>query len=277
MQGVSLTHPVRALILPVDFLLHIRSWLHFYRWRFSSTSRAAFIFYLGSFSYTSRTGFIFILDIPCWFYFIFSGVFLFHIPHWLHFYLGIFSYTSDAGFIFIWGVSLTHPVLALILSADFLLHISCWFHFYCGSFSYTARAGFLFYLGIFSYTSCAGFIFMREVSLTHPMLTVFMWGVSLTHPVLPSFYAVSFSYTSLKKKNCFRNSFLVFLFWGLFFFFFSGKFLLHNPCLFLFLFFWGVSLTHPILASFYPGSCLAYPVLTSFFFFSSPPPPLFLK
>ena len=30
---------------------------------------------------------------------------------------------------------------------------------------------------------------------------------------------------------------------------------------------WGVSLTHPILASLYPGSCLAYRVLTSFFIF----------
>ncbi len=30
---------------------------------------------------------------------------------------------------------------------------------------------------------------------------------------------------------------------------------------------WGVSLTHPILASLYAGSCLAYRVLTSFFYF----------
>ena len=38
-------------------------------------------------------------------------------------YMGNLSYTSPAGFIFVWDVSLTHPVLALILSGDFPLHI----------------------------------------------------------------------------------------------------------------------------------------------------------
>ncbi len=68
-----------------EFLLPIPCWLRFYA---------------GSFSYTSRTGFIF-------------------------FYLGCFSYTSHVCVIFLWGVSLTHPILALFLSGDFLLHIPC--------------------------------------------------------------------------------------------------------------------------------------------------------
>ncbi len=54
------------------------------------------------------------------------GEFLLHIPYWLYFfYLGCFSYTSHVCLIFLWGVSLTHPILALFLSGDFLLHIPC--------------------------------------------------------------------------------------------------------------------------------------------------------
>ena len=86
-------------------------------------------------------------------------------------------------------------MLVSFLPWEFVLYIPCWLHFY---------------LGIFPYTSRAGFIFMREISFTHPMLTVFMSGVSLTNPVLPSllcgefflhirccldFYAWNFSYT----------------------------------------------------------------------------------
>ena len=63
------------------------------------TSRAAFIFYLGSFSYTSHADFIF--------------------------YCGSLSYTSRTGFVSIWGVSLTHPMLALVFCGEFLLHIPC--------------------------------------------------------------------------------------------------------------------------------------------------------
>ena len=85
-----------------------------------------------------------------------------------------FLYMSHAGFFFMWGVSLTHPVLASILSGEFLLHIPCWLQFYLGSFSYTSRAGFIcmrefllhilswlhLYAGSFSYTSHAGFFFI---------------------------------------------------------------------------------------------------------------------
>ena len=109
-----------------------------------------------------------------------SGVFVLHIPYWLHFYLGSFSYTSHADVIlsgefhlhipswlhFIWGVFVTHPVLASILSADFLLHIPRWLHFLRGTFSYTSRAG---------------FIFMRGVSLTHPVLASLLSGEFLLH------------------------------------------------------------------------------------------------
>ena len=73
------------------------------------------------------------------------GEFLLHIPCWLRFYLGSFSYTSRAGlsfyggsfsdtsragFTFIWGVSLTHPVLALLFCTEFLLHIPYWVFFF---------------------------------------------------------------------------------------------------------------------------------------------------
>ena len=144
-----------------------------------------------------------------------SGEFLLPIPCWLLFYLGSFSYTSRAGFIFMWGVDLTHPVLASFLSGEFLLHIPCWLHFYVGSFSYTSRASF-----------------------------IFIWGISLTHPIMASFLCGEF----LLHTPCW-------LFSPFFLFFFkyllSGEYLEHTHCSFLFNFFiWGVSLTHPVLASF---------------------------
>ena len=138
------------------------------------------------------------------------GEFLLYIPCCVDFYARSFSYTSCAGFfsrffffffffLFFRGVSLTHPMLASLLSGDFLLHIPCWLHFYLGSFSDTSHAGFIFMWGVslthpvlasllsgefllhisclfyfsvgsFSYTSQAGFFFKRRVSLTHPML-----------------------------------------------------------------------------------------------------------
>ncbi len=166
----------------VDFLLHIPYCFHFYLGSVPYTSRAGFFsflffFPLGSFSYTSRADFFiggvslthpvlislleeFLLHIPCWLFFFFFFFFLL-------LFLGSFSYTTHISFNFIWGVSLTHPVLAFILSAGFRLHMPCWLHFYLGSFSYTSRANF-----------------------------VFIWRFSLIHPVLASFYAMSFSYTS---------------------------------------------------------------------------------
>ena len=101
---------------------------------------------------------------------------------------GSFSYTSHACLIFLWGVSLTHPMLVLLLllllfllfkSGEFLLHIPCWLHIYEGNFSYTSRAGFLFffsfYLGNFSYTFHACLSFLWGFSLTQPMLAFFFF------------------------------------------------------------------------------------------------------
>ena len=226
--GVSLTHPM--LVVSGEFLLHIPYWLHFY-----------------------------------------VGKFLLQIPCWLHFYLGCFSYTSHAHVIFIWGVSLIYPLLALIWSADFLLHIPCRLHFYLGSFPYTSHAGFtvllgvslthpilasfsfFFNLGSFSYTPRGDFIFMWVASLTHPMLTVFMWGVSLTHPMLLSFLCGVF----LLHIAC----------WPYYYYYLSGEFLLQTGAFFFsfyrgslsytsragFIFMWGISLTHSMLASFLSG------------------------
>ena len=203
----------------------------------------------GSFSYTSRVCFFF------------------------SFFLGSSSYSSRAGFIFIWGVSLTHPVLGLVLSTDLLLHIPCWFYIYRGSFSYTSRAGLIIYLGCFSYTSHAGFIFMQGVSYTSNAdsfyvgsfsytsraVFIFMLGVSLTHPVLVFLFisCVSLTHPMLAL-------------------FLSGEFFLHIPCwiyfsvgsfsytslagfilcgefLLYFVFMWGVSLTHRMLTLFLFG------------------------
>ena len=79
-----------------------------------------------------------------------------------------------------------------------------------------------------------------------------MLGVSLTHPVLALFYSGGFSYTS-------RAGF-IFYFFIFYFqfpcksragFIFCGHFFLHVPgCLILFLI-WGISLSHPMLASFF--------------------------
>ena len=166
-------------------------------------------------------------------------------------YLGSVSYTSRAGFFFIGGISLTYPVLASFLCGEFPLHIPCWPHFYLGSFSYT---------------SCTGIISIWGVSLTHPVLvSVFIRGISLSHPLQASF----------------------FWYW---------EFLLHIPCClyfsvgsfpytsrtaFFFLWIWGVSLTHPVLALilwtdflleirccliFIGGVSLTHPVLASLLF-----------
>ena len=136
------------------------------------------------------------------------------------------------------GVSLTHPVLASFLSREFLLHIPCCLHFM--------------------------FIRMEFLRLAHHMLASFLCGQFPSHisswlrflsgefllhiPCLASFsvWGVSVSYRSPAWL------YLV-----------SGEFLLLFPCwlccccccccLFSFLI-WGVSLTHPMLASFFCGS-----------------------
>ena len=198
----------------------------------------------------------FYADVFFFFCFFFkSGKFLLHIPclFLFSFFLGSSSYSSCAGFIFIWGVSLTHPLLGLVLSTDLLLHIPCWFYIYRGSFSYTSRAGLVFFWGV-SLTHPMLASFLCGESLIHPMLTLFIWGVSLTHPVLPSFlcwefllhipcwcwlcfYVGSFSYTS-------RAGFP----------FYQLRFSYTSHAGFVFI--WGVFLTHPMLALFFCGEFL---------------------
>ena len=120
MRGVSQTHPVLALFLSGEFLLHIPFLLYFFGWAG----------WVGRSSYTGE----FLLHIPCWGCLFFVCLFL---------NLGSFSYRSRAGFVFMRGVSLTHPVLAFFffLSRVFLLHIPClpMLAFCVGSFSYTSH------------------------------------------------------------------------------------------------------------------------------------------
>ena len=190
-EGVSVSQPMPTLFLCGEFFLHIPCCLHFYAGSFSYTSRAGFIMYartfsdtsrvgfvvlfvfihLRSFSYTSHAGFFLFFFIFFFFFFFFlTWEFLLHNPSWVCFYLGSFYYTSRAGFIFNSGVSLTHPVLAIILSGDFLLHtpchfefllhIPCWLHFYLESLD----------------ISCAGLIFMGKILLHIPCWLWFYVG-----------------------------------------------------------------------------------------------------
>ena len=141
---------------------------------------------------------------------------------------------------FIWGVSLTHPVLDSFLSGDFLLHIPCWLHFYLGSFSYTSRADFIFYLGSFSYTSHASFIIMPGISLTRPVLSsILCTEIPLHHPHI--FYSGDF----LLHIPCWLH----FCLWS-FSYTFRVGFIFMRVVSAGFIFTWGVSLTHPVLASF---------------------------
>ena len=243
--GVFLTHPVLAVVLPREFLLHIPCWL---------------ISYLGSFSYTSRAGYIFLwgvslllliwgvsLSHPVLASFL-SGEFLLHIPCCLHFMLafccccccclGSFSHTPLLFSFLFWGVSLTRPVLASFLTEEFLLHIPCCLHFYLGSFSHTSRAAFilcwLFFLsGDFSHTSRAVFIFiLGSVPYTSRAGFIFNWGVSLTHPMLASFLPGEFLFHIPRwlyfSVGCFSYTSHADFFIYLNFKF--GEFLLHIPC-----------------------------------------------
>ena len=135
------------------------------------------------------------------------------------------------------GVSLRHPVQAFFFFFFFLN---------LGSFSYTSRAVFFFSPSVFF-----SFFFFFFFFLSF-FLSVFYFfaigGISLTHPVLPSFlyrefllhtpcwlrfffYLGSFSYTS-------RAGFS----------FYGGSFSYTSQDGFIFIA--GVSLTHPMLASF---------------------------
>ena len=151
-----------ASFLSGEFLLNIPCWYHFYLGSFSDTSHLISVV---SLTYPVLPSFLcveFLLHIPCCLHF-YADFFL-DIPWCLGFFFFFFFFfflisSSRAGFIFIWGVSVTHPVLALILLGDFLLQIPFWL---------------LFYHEIFLCTFRAGFIFMQGISLTHPMLSSFL-------------------------------------------------------------------------------------------------------
>ena len=166
------------------------------------------------------------------------GEFLLHLLCWLFFYF----------YFLCWGVSLTHPMLVTFSSPLFFFFFFSFFFF------------FFFHLGSFSYTSRAGFIFIWGVSLKHPTPPLVSGEFLLHIPCRLHFYMGSFSYTSCAD------------------FFLCGEFLFHIPCslllffiftffssFFLLLFFfclsffiWGVSLTHPVLASYLSGVFLLH-------------------
>ena len=261
---VSLTYPLLALFLSGEFLPNNLCWLHFLSGEFLLHIPCWLCFYVVSLCYTSRVTFIFIWEGLC-------GEFLLHIPCCLHFYLERFM----------WGVSLTHPVLPSFVSGKV----------YVGSFSYTSRVAFIFiweglcgefllhipcclhfYLGSFSYTSRVAFIFIWEVSLTHSVLVsfsfFFVWCCLY-------FSAWSFTYTS-RVGFVFLSPWefvlhIPFCFVLFCFVFKSREFLLHIPCWIHFhrgsfsytsragfICTWGVSLTHPMLASFLSGEFLLH-------------------
>ncbi len=147
-------------------------------------------------------------------------------------------------------------MLASFLCVEFLLHILSWLP--------------LLYLGSIPHTSRAAFIFIWGVSLTHPMLALFFCGEFLLRipcwlfffpfffksrgfllpiPCWLRFHAGSFSYTS-------RTGFIFYL----------GSFSYTSHACFIFL--WGVSLTHPMLASVlrWVGMGFSYTSHTGFIF-----------
>ena len=91
-----------------------------------------------------------------------------------------------------------------------------------------------------------------------------MWEVSLTHPMLGCccFLICEICFTHTVAGFIFMREFLLHILYWLYFL--SGEFLLHIPCWLhfsvgsflhvpcwlVFFFIWGVSLTHPVLASF---------------------------
>ena len=146
---------------------------------------------------------------------------------------------------FIWGVSLTHPVLDFLIIIFFL-------HFFVCYYFILFFSSFLFFLFfIFNFLSRE---FMENFSYTSYAGFVFIWGLSLTHPVLVLFLCREF----LLHIPCCLH-------------FCAGEFLSHIPCCLQFyagslsytshgaiIFIWGVSLTHPVLASFLSAGSLLH-------------------
>ena len=154
--GISYTSHVGFFFLfflySGEFFLHIPCWLHFYAGSFANSFRTGFISIWGV-SLTHPTLALiscgkFLTHPMLAFLHFYCGEFFLHILCWLHFYAGSFADSSRTGFISIWGVSLTHPMLALFFvggggggmgavgwgrggsyTGEFLLHIPCWLLF----------------------------------------------------------------------------------------------------------------------------------------------------
>ena len=129
---------------------------------------------------------------------------------------------------------------------------------------------------------------MWGVSLTYPVLVSFLCGEFLLHiPCWLLFYLGSFSYTSLHPL-LFLIIYISYTSSSFFFSlsFFSVEFFLHISCWFHsslgsfsytsragFIFLWGVSLSHPVLASFLSGEfllhipCFFYIFIVLFYFY----------
>ena len=288
MWGVSLTHRVLASFLSGEFLLNIPCWLLFFFsffnifiWGFFLTHPMLGLFFIGEVSLTDP---------------VLASFFIWEVSL-VHPVLAFF-------FFFFWGVSLTHPMLDLLFCVEFHLHIPCWLFFFLFFFSFFFSFFFLcffslfpfFHLGSFSYTFHVGFTFLWGVSRTHPLLTSYLCGEFLLH--IP--FCLRFYPGSLSDTFCADVVFVVFYLGsfsytsraGLFCLFLLGEFLLHIPCWVHFyrgsfsytsragfIFILGVSLTHPVLASFFIyflfifiwGVSLTHPMLdlhpVLFFFF----------
>ena len=119
------------------------------------------------------------------------------------------------------------------LSGEFPLHIPCWFSFLCKEFLLHIPCWLYFSVGSFSYTSHAGYVFLIwGVSLTHPVQIFFLSSSSSSPPPPPPpppppFFVCFFCFCFVFNQESFSYTFLV------------G-----------FIFLWGVSLTHPVLAYF---------------------------
>ena len=126
--------------------------------------------------------------------------------------------------------------------------LAFFFFFWCGEFVLDIR---LWLLSFFSFLSkefpsqiqsCLHF-YLGSFSYTSPAALIFTWGDSLRHPVLASFSCAEV----LLHIPCWLLLLLFFFFFFFLFFLFLGNFTYTSLADFIFL--WGVSLTHPVLAS----------------------------
>ena len=125
-------------------------------------------------------------------------------------------------------------MLTLFLYGELLFFL----FFFLGSLSYRSR-------GSFSYTCCAGLMFSWGGFVTHPKRPSFICGEFLLHTL---YWLLFIQGVVLHIPCClFKKQF-----------FYLGSFSYTSRVCFFFLFFWGVPLTHPVLASFLSGEFLLH-------------------